>query len=174
MHLMKYEKNQYSEGMSICSLIIAGAFIFWGINTLARPKSALFGLWWLGLIWLGIGLSILISQIRSVANRGKLRNVVKTELIQKPDATVREISESTGITEKDVRAIILDLKANGELIGVFSPETGKMEKTYVPPSQKKPFNEKTPEPEIGKFCPSCGTPVTKDGAAYCSYCGAKI
>jgi len=27
---MKYEKNQYSDGFSICTLIIAGAFLWWG------------------------------------------------------------------------------------------------------------------------------------------------
>ncbi len=171
---MKYEKNQYSEGISICGLIISGAFIFWGMSTLIRPKAAWFGLWWLGLIWIGIGLSILAGQIRSLTNRSKLRNVVKAEFMQNPNATMEEISRSTGITEKDARAIILDLKANGELVGIFSCETGKMEQTYIAPPQKILITEKTPQPEMGKYCPSCGTPFTKEGVVYCAYCGAKI
>jgi len=32
---VKYERNQYSEGFSICALIIAGAFLYWGLAHLS-------------------------------------------------------------------------------------------------------------------------------------------
>ncbi|MHA1725429.1 MAG: hypothetical protein ACTSYC_00140 [Promethearchaeota archaeon] len=171
---MKYEKNQYSEGISICGLIFAGAFIFWGINTLARPKASWLGLYWLGFLWLGLGLSILAREIRSVLNRGKLRKVVKTEFIQNPTSTVEEIVKNTGISEKDVKAIILDLKASGELVGIFSPETGKLEKTRILPARQEVIIEKKPGNENGKFCSNCGTPVIREGIIYCSYCGSRL
>ncbi len=159
---MKYEKDSYSEGVSICCLIIAGAFIYWGITSLIPWH---FFSWW-GIICLVIGISILISQIRAVTNRDKLRNVIKYEFEQNPNASIEEIIERTKISRKDVQAIILDLKARGELRGKFSSKTGQMKPIKV--------QEKTPAQEKTEYCPNCGTPVNREGAQFCAYCGANL
>ncbi|MHA1490296.1 MAG: zinc ribbon domain-containing protein [Promethearchaeota archaeon] len=163
---MHYKKNQYSEGFSICGLIFAGGFIFWGISTLLGGFRAFWDFSWIGFFFLGIGISILIGQIRAVTNREKLRNVVKYEFEQNPNTSIEEIIEKTKISRKDVQAIVLDLKARGALRGQFSGETGQLKP--IPKQEQAPIQEKT------TFCPNCGTPVSKDGAQYCSYCGATI
>ena len=160
---MKYKKNQYSEGFSICALIIAGAFLYWGITTLIPWNN-----WsWGGFILIGIGIAILVSQIFAITNRSKLRNVVLSEFQVNPEATVDDISTSTGISRKDIHAIILDLKASGQLVGKFNTTTGQIKHLSLPKT------EETVE-ERAKYCPNCGTPITKETAQFCSYCGAKM
>jgi hypothetical protein len=152
---MKYKKNQYTEGFSICGLIIAGAFFFWGITTIIA------GGWW-GIILIGIGIAISLGLIRAIVNKKKLRNTVKYEFESNPNATVEEISKSTGISKKDVQAIILDLKMSGELRGKFSSKTGQLK--TVPAGTAG----------SAKFCPSCGAEIEKEGAQFCNYCGAEL
>ena len=157
---MKYEKNQYSDGFSICALIIAGAFFYWGISDLIAWR----GFPWWGFIATAIGIAICVGQIGALANRSKLRNAVMYEYQQNPNASIEEISKQTGITQKDVRAITLDLKGTGNLKGSFSTKTG----TFKPIK-----TEKAPEAKA-KFCPGCGTPIKTEEAEFCSYCGSKI
>ena len=161
---MKYEKNQYSEGFSICALIIAGAFLYWGINSFINWGD---GFEWWGFISTGIGIAILLSQIFAITNRSKLRNVVLSEFQENPEATVDDISKSTGITQKDIQAIILDLKASGQLRGKFNTNTGQIKHLSIP-------EKEVPTEERAKYCSNCGTPITKDAAQFCSYCGAQI
>jgi hypothetical protein len=178
---MKYKRNQYTEGVSICALIIAGVFLWWGISILINGRfwnpAWWIGGWW-GFLWLGIGLSIAISQLSGLNNRSKLRNVVKNEITLNPKATVEQIARNTGISIRDVRAIILDLKANGELMGKFSQDTGQMEYTQVSPKKNEPMKSKTPESEQedlkANYCPNCGTPVTNEEAQFCQFCGSRL
>ena len=164
---MKYESNQYSEGFSICSLIIAGMFLYWGFNTLLEVLFHWW--WWVGFILIAIGLSIISSQIYKLTSRSKFRNLVKLEFEENPTASVEQIARNTGITTKDARAIILDLKARGELRGKFSTKTGEAKHIEITPSNQPPSQEK------GVYCSNCGTPVKRDGTAvYCAYCGAKL
>ncbi len=170
MNKLKYEKNQYSEGFSICGLIIAGGFLWWGVNTLMTDSWHWW--WWSGFIWIAIGIAIISGQIYALSNRSKLRSIVKLEFEQTPNATIEQISINTGITIKDVRAIVLDLKARGELRGKFSTKTGEakhveVDSTMLPETESKVY-------EKGKYCSNCGTPVSKDAAVYCAYCGAKL
>ena len=171
---MHYERNQYSEGFSICGLIIAGAFLYWGFNTLTTGFFSVFSLWWLGFIFIGIGIAIISSQIYALANRSSLRNVVRYEFEENPKGTIEEISAKTGITIKDVRAIILDLKARGELKGKFSSKTGEMKYTQVSQSSQ-PIDEAIDQGDKkAQYCPNCGTPIKKGDVIYCSYCGTKL
>ncbi len=148
----------YSEGVSICCFIIAGAFIWGGIASLIELN------WWASIISLGIGCAILIGQIRRITSRKKLRTVVKFEFEQNPGATVEEIANKTEISVKDVQAIILDLKARGELRGRFSDKTGQLETEPF-------FNKESTTEKV--YCPNCGTLIKKE-ASYCSFCGSKI
>jgi len=164
---MKYESNQYSEGFSICSLIIAGMFLYWGFNTLL--EDVFHWWWWFGFLWILIGLSIMSGQIYKLTSRSKFRNIVKLEFEENPTITIEQIATNTGITTKDARAIVLDLKARGELRGKFSTKTGEAKHVEITTSNQPPSQEK------GMYCSNCGTPVKRDGTAvYCAYCGAKL
>jgi hypothetical protein len=167
---MKYKRNQYSEGLSVCSLIIAGILIYWGLNDLfLRPIWYGWAVSWFGIVWLGIGLVIVGGQAAAWANRSKLRNAVLYEYEEHPEATIEEISKNTGISIRDIRAIVLDLKANGSLRGKFSSTTGQM--THAKVTTKTPVE--TPTGKVS-YCPNCGTAKSKESAVYCSYCGSKL
>ncbi len=160
---MKNEKNQYNDSVSICTFIIAGAFLWWGITSfIPWDKWS----WW-GFIAIGIGAAILSSQIVAINNRSKLRRVVLQEFQTNPDASIEDVSRSTGISRKDVQSIVLDLKASGQLIGKFSTKTGQIKHVSI---QKELVSS-----EEGRiYCHYCGTPISKESAQYCAYCGAKI
>ena len=167
---MKYKRNQYSEGLSICSFIIAGILIYWGLNDLfLRPIWYGWAVSWFGIVWLVIGVAIIGGQVAALANRSKLRNAVKYEYEEHPEATIDEIRKSTGISIRDVRAIVLDLKASGLLRGKFSSTTGQM--THAEVTTKT--QTETPERKVS-YCPNCGTAKAKESAVYCSYCGSKM
>ena len=121
----------------------------------------------MGLYCDGIGAAILSSQIVAIANRSKLRRVVLQEFQTNSDASIEDISRSTGISRKDVQSIILDLKASGQLIGKFSTKTGQIKHVSI---QNEPANVE----ERSKYCYNCGTPISKESAQFCAYCGAKI
>jgi len=169
---MKYEKNSYVEGISFCSLIIAGAFLYWGITGITGIIGG--GLW--NLIQILIGVSILVSQFRAFSNKPKLRNIVLTEFTKNPNISNEEISRNTGISRKDVKAIILDLKGSGQLRGTFSQTTGKMQLVEIQKQPEKEEKEIEIETSGGqRFCKECGTEIDKtDDAQFCPYCGSKI
>jgi hypothetical protein len=167
---MKYKKDQYSNSFSICSLIFAGIFLYWGVDAFFDASwNFIFSLW--GVFWIGIGAAILSSQIAIIANRSKLKKIVLHEFQSNPNISVEEISANTGISVRDIRAIILDLKASGKLRGGFSTTTGAAEsiKTInIPSVESTTVEQKT------SFCPNCGSEIKRENAEYCSYCGAKI
>lgn len=176
---MKYEKNQYSEGFSYCSMIIGGAFLYWGISSLIDHS-------WIGLLWIGISLSIFSSQYYAIANRSKLRRIVLNEFIHKPNVTLEEIQENTGISIKDIKAIVLDLRASGQLRGTFSETTGQMELApetlanlnqgqHVPLEQQPVSSTNEITAPKALFCKECGTKITENvDAKYCPYCGSSL
>lgn len=160
---MKYIKNQF---------IIAGSFLWWGIIFIITGVLLWWGItvlqWsWTGFFVIGVGIVILSSQIIAIVNRSKLRRVVLQEFQTTPDASIEDVSMRTGISRKDVQTIILDLKASGQLIGKFSTKTGQIKLVSI---QKEPVDRE----EIRKYCPNCGTPISKESTLYCAYCGAKI
>jgi len=164
---MKYKKDQYINGFSICALIFAGMFFYWGISGLVD------GFWrfrvdWINFLWIGIGSAILVSQIAAITNRSKLKNVVSHEFDHNPNISVEEISNNTGISVRDIRAIILDLKSSGRLRGQFSTQTGDAKSMRVEKEEEHVIQEHS------IFCPNCGTPISKDEAVYCEYCGSKL
>ena len=166
---MHYKRNQYSEGVSVCSFIIAGIFIFWGIENLFFPFWTSATTNWWGLFWFALAAAIIGGQVYAWANRSKLRNAVLYEYEEHPEATIEEISQSIGITIKDVQAIVLDLKADGLLRGKFSSTTGQMTHAEV---IKKPEGQVL-EGNVA-YCPNCGTAKVKESAVFCSYCGSKL
>ncbi|MCJ7649612.1 MAG: zinc ribbon domain-containing protein, partial [Candidatus Lokiarchaeota archaeon] len=85
-------------------------------------------------------------------------------------ATIEDISQKTGITFRDVQAIVLDLKARGLLRGKFSSTTGEMK--HIEVTTANPQTE-TIESKVS-YCPNCGTAKVKGPSVYCSYCGTKL
>jgi len=166
---MKYTRNQYTQGFSICALLIAGMFYYWGIDAFLNGFWQ-FGVNWMGFLWIGIGSVILASQVAALANRSKLKNVVLQEFEANPNISVEEISANTGISVKDIRAIVLDLKGDGRLRGKFSSKTGEAKEMEVVPK----VEDKSVDQEQGKFCPNCGTPIERETASFCAYCGSKF
>ncbi|MHA1986333.1 MAG: hypothetical protein ACW98D_06835 [Promethearchaeota archaeon] len=167
---MKYKRNQYTEGISVCSFIIAGILIYWGLNDLfLNPIWNSADISWFGIVWLVIGISIIGGQAASFFNRSKLRNAVLYEYEEHPKATIDEISKNTSISIRDVRGIILDLKARGLLRGKFSSTTGQMTHGEVITKTQS----EAPEGKVS-YCSNCGTAKAKEAAAYCSYCGSKL
>ena len=167
---MKYEKNQYSDGVSICSFIIAGMFLYWGLNDLLiRPIMEGAVVSWWGWFWIAIGVAIIAGQIARWTSRSKLRNAVLYEYEEHPNATIEEIRINTGLSLKDVQAVVLDLKASGLLRGKFSSTTGEMTNVEV----IKSTETANMQPTV-KYCPNCGTAKSKDEAVFCSYCGTKF
>ncbi|MFW9943304.1 MAG: hypothetical protein ACFFFT_19875 [Candidatus Thorarchaeota archaeon] len=156
---MKYVRNQF---------IITGSFLWWGITIIATAALLWWGItvlqWsWSGFLVIGIGAIILISQIVALTSRNKLRRVVLQEFQTNSNASIEDVSMRTGITRRDIQAIILDLKASGQFIGKFSTKTGQIELQ----------NEASSTEEKSKYCKNCGTPIGKESALYCAYCGAK-
>jgi len=166
---MKYKRNQYSEGVSICSFIIAGILIYWGINDIFVPIWAFTLINWWGLVWFGIAAAIIIGQIAALANKSKLRNAVLYEYEEHPEATIEQIRQNTGISIRDVQAIVLDLKGKGLLRGKFSSTTGQLKHAEI---IKKPQGEVSEGKVV--YCPNCGTAKVKESAIFCSYCGTKL
>ena len=148
-------------------------FFYWSFNLLTQW----FFNWW-GYILIAIGIAIVGGQINALVNRSKLRNVVSHEFTVNPNISVEEISANTGISVKDIRAIILDLKADGRLRGKFSTSTGEaksMEVVQSKPVQLEEVQGSEPPVEASNlFCPNCGTPVSRDSAVYCAYCGLSL
>jgi len=168
---LKYEKNQYTEGVTLCGAIITGALIYWGITSFI-PYDPI-NSWW-GLFPLVIGIIFLTGGIIALANRGKLKRIVLYEFASNPDTTIEEVAQKTGITRKDVRAIVLDLKASGELRGKFSSTTGKIKHVHVQTEAEKSVTEVKSSKEKARYCPNCGTAISKESAIYCAYCGTHL
>ncbi|MFX0026813.1 MAG: zinc-ribbon domain-containing protein [Candidatus Hermodarchaeota archaeon] len=163
---MKYSQNQYNQSFSICALIVAGMFFYWGISAFLNIAWH-FGFNWMGFVWFGLGVAILGSQLAALVNRSKLRNIVLQEFYHNPNISADEISANTGISIRDVRSIILDLKADGKLKGQFSSSTKSMEE--VPKLVKEPISQ-----EKIRYCSNCGTPIENENAIFCAYCGSKV
>jgi len=150
-------------------------FFYWGFNAFFENGFWRFGVDWISLLWIGIGSAILVSQIAALVNRSKLKNVILHEFEHNPNISVEEISNNTGVSVRDIRAIILDLKGTGKLRGQFSPQTGDAEEMQVSKAKEQPVIQKEPEKiEQGKFCPFCGTPIKRIEAEYCAFCGSKL
>lgn len=120
---MKYTSDQYLKSTILFKKIITGLLIFWGISSFLP-----YGFKWLGygLIPLGIGIAILVRGKCAKANRRKLKRIVLFEATTNPHVSIDEISRSTGISIRDLRVIILDLKVSGELRGKISYSTEQM------------------------------------------------
>lgn len=188
-HVPKYTKNQYSDGFSICGLIIGAIFVYAGISDLFG--HGWFGwVWWLGFIWLGIGGSIIFGNFMALYNRDRLKNLVQTEVTRSKTTSVHAIAKATGITEKDVRHILMDLKLEGKLFAHYDKDTGEIKGVHAPVQGHGgtevarpvafPHPSPAPLPEVksasGKtrrYCPFCGN-LASESAKFCSMCGSEL
>ncbi|MHA1731181.1 MAG: zinc ribbon domain-containing protein [Promethearchaeota archaeon] len=185
----KYERNQYSDGFSFCGLIIGGIFLYAGISEIFGRGWWGIGVWWIGLFFVVIGGSIIGGNLRALYNRDRLKNLVLNEITLKKTTNVEEIAQSTGLSTKDVRHIVMDLKLEGKLFVHYDKDTGEIRDAHSPVTPGKPANNPpvsfpnptpdplpTPKSESGrsrKYCPYCGN-VLSTGAKFCSFCGGEL
>ncbi|MHA1916283.1 MAG: hypothetical protein ACW986_14495 [Promethearchaeota archaeon] len=160
---MRYIRNQYVRAGSfmwwVFILIISGAAIGGG--------SYLLQFNWAGIFPIIIGILILYRLILGFTNRSKLRDIVLHEFEKDPDSSVKDLRMRTGLSRRDVRAIILELKLSGHYTSDFSTHSGRVHVIA-------PHNELNPSETKAAYCESCGTPIRNESDQYCSYCGAKI
>jgi hypothetical protein len=160
---MRYIRNQFVRAGSfmwwIFIFMISGALLWGGITILQWS--------WAGIFNILIGVAILFRLIIATSNRSKIRRIVLDEFEKNPEASIKDVTGITGISRRDVRAIILDWKSSGHLIGNFSTKAGTI--SYI--SNHK---EQNTLGEKSKYCQSCGTPIRDESVQYCTYCGAKI
>ena len=120
---MKYIRNQFVRTGSIMwwvFMLIIGSAALWGGITVMQWS-------WAGIFTIIIGVAILYRLIIAAANRDKLRRIIMHEFETSPESTIKDITMNTGISRRDVRAIILDLKSSGRFIGQFSTKTGQIQ-----------------------------------------------
>jgi hypothetical protein len=140
-------------------LIISGGAIGGGIY--------LFQLSWTGIFPIIIGIAILYRLFVAAANRSKLQDIVVHEFEKNPDISLRDLKMKTGLSRRDVRAIVLEVKSSRHFIGDFSTHTGRVHVIA-------PHNESNRPDVKATYCESCGTPIRNELDQYCSYCGAKL
>jgi hypothetical protein len=101
---VKYYKSLLGFGF-----FIATVFIIWSIFAFLNMFWN-FGTNWVGSIWLGFGLVIMVILIREIMKRhsisNKRSNLVLDELRYNPNATPEQIATATGIALLDVRNIV--------------------------------------------------------------------
>lgn len=162
-HKMKYIRNQFVRTGSfmwwIFISLVAGGLLYWGITVMQWS--------WTGIFIIFISVVILFRVAITISNRSKIRNIVLLEFEKRPEVSIEEISLRTGISKRDVRAIILDMKMSMHSEAKISTILGK--NNYIL-SQKEQFSLE----QKNKYCQSCGTPISDNTAQYCTYCGATI
>ena len=96
--------------------------------------------------------------------------------MKNPNITQEAITQNTGISKKDVKAIILDLKGSGLLLGTFSSTTGQMQLASPPVQNNSASNvAKSESDSKSKFLKSCGTQINpEENALYCPHCGSSL
>ena len=164
---MKYVRNQFVRTGSlmwwIFMLMMGGGGLGGGIYLLQWH--------WAGISPMIIGVAILYRLILTGVNRDKIRRIVLHEFEKNPESSIRDIMNATGISRRDVRSIILNLKSSGLIVlnrnSHISTETGQLQ--YLS-SQEEQSNLE----EKIKYCESCGTQISNESDLYCSYCGAKL
>jgi hypothetical protein len=157
---MNYIKNHY---------VITGSYFWWFMAFLTGGSSIIWGfiLWPYAIALIFVGGVILTVQTLGALDRSKLRRIVLQELQTSPKASINELRTSTGITKGDLRAIILDLKADRLFNDTTSTNAVQVERE---PIQVQPVMTQ----EISTYCPNCGSPLSGESDQYCSYCGTKI
>jgi hypothetical protein len=140
-----------------------------------------FGTDYVGFIWLGFGLLIIFGQIGDILKRKKINlkisNLVLEQFRRDPNVTPEEIANTTWLSWKSVRDIVLNLKIKGYL-----PIIPRGDQLNVNPMQAVPVmtvssattHAKTtihPPSEFPKYCPDCGARVDRGTIQYCTFCG---
>ena len=160
---MKYIRNQFVRTGSLMwwiFILIIGSAALWGGITIFQWS-------WAGIFPIIIGVAILYRTIVATANRRKLRRIIIHEFERSPESSIKDITWKTGISRRDVRAILLDLKSSERFIGQFPTKTGEMQ--YI-----TNYNEVNSLEEEVNYCQNCGNPISDKSDQYCFYCGAKI
>ncbi|MFX1354334.1 MAG: hypothetical protein ACFFGP_10260, partial [Promethearchaeota archaeon] len=166
---MKYHRR-LANGGHIFGFIIATLFIIWSIFAF-MDMFWNFGTDYVGFIWLGFGLLIIFGQIGDMLKRNKInhkiRNLVLEQFQGDPNVTLEEIANTTWLSWKSVRNIVLYLRAkgylsiipNGDLLNV-NPVQNVPIMTVSSATTHTKTTVDSPS-ELPKYCPDCGARVER-------------
>jgi len=86
---MKYEKNQYTEGVTLCGAIITGALFYWGISSFIPydPVNS----WW-DLFSLVCGIFFLTRGITALTNRDELKRMALNKFASNSGTTIELVA----------------------------------------------------------------------------------
>nr|MDO8044014.1 zinc-ribbon domain-containing protein [Candidatus Baldrarchaeota archaeon] len=143
-----------SEYKAYSSLAVGLILIAWGI-------LSYFGIF-PGSIWIAFaGFWILGTAISILLSRGSVLKTVLYSLKSYKRVKLDQLAKELDMRPDELRAAIVDLRAEGKIDVRFDPETGEV---IVGESFEKVKGGKRfcqycgePVPETARFCPSCGS-----------------
>lgn len=172
---MSDRRRSYISGLNIVGLIISGLFIMWSIFAFLDMLWN-FGTDWLGYIWLGLGIVILIGQITSISNKynhlKRKRIMILQEYMNNRNISHEEVSQNTGIDLIEVKDIFLFLKLKGIINRSFNTTTGQSIVIQQPAAIG--VSESVISDSNLKYCPNCGTRIKTNRTKYCEFCGIEL
>lgn len=183
---MGYIERSIGRG-NLWTLFFGIGFIIWGIIALGYPNTP-------GSYWMFIpGGLLLIAAISNILSYRYNREKVLGALKSYQRVHMNQLSEELRMKKRELKEMIVDLRAEGKLKASFDPESGEVvvfEVKGQPPTGTKapsPVNvsKKISEPESIEitpvmqnikdqgYCPYCGSRAT-DKDKFCVTCGSAL
>jgi len=148
-------KRKYKPGYELYSSLIVGLiFIIWGILSYFEIFA--------GSIWIAFaGFWIFGTSAAILLSRGSVLKTVLYSLKSYKRVKLDQLAKELDMKPEDLRAAIVDLRAEGKINVRFDPETGEIivgeGLEEVKASKKFCQYCGEPVPETARFCPSCGS-----------------
>ena len=148
-------RRRYKPEYKVYSSLILGLiFIVWGI-------LSYFGIF-PGSIWIAFaGFWILGTAISILLSRSSVLKTVLYSLKSYKRIKLDQLAKELDMRPDELRAAIVDLRAEGKINVRFDPETGEIivGESFEKVREGKRFCQYCgePVPETARFCPSCGS-----------------
>ncbi len=182
---MGYIERSFGRG-NLWTLAFGIGFIIWGIIAVRFPNTP-------GSYWMFIpGGILLIAGISNILGYRYNREKVLGALKSYQRVQLAQLSEELRMKKRELKEIIVDLRAEGKLKASFDPESGEVVVfevkgqspigTAAPPEKS---SKKVSEPEGIEitpvmqhiqdqgYCPYCGSKATKKDK-FCVTCGSAL
>ncbi|MHA1582541.1 MAG: zinc-ribbon domain-containing protein [Candidatus Baldrarchaeia archaeon] len=148
-------RRRYKPGYQVYSSLAVGLILIaWGI-------LSYFGIF-PGSIWVAFaGFWILGTAISILLSRGSVLKTVLYSLKSYKRVKLDHLAKELSMRPDELRAAIVDLRAEGKIDVRFDPETGEIivGESFEKAREGKRFCQYCGEtvPETARFCPSCGS-----------------